>query len=145
MLRGKVKLKNLPHLKMSLRIGDIYKVRTMLFVRMLTLILQRLSISIQTKEACPPVITTASPIISDPNVHSLRLRNRRFKGSCQQKLHQVFYLRWHVKLHGISGDNRSLFLPIKVANQKRANQGISRKKGQKPNSNHGYEGLLSLM
>jgi len=33
----------------------------MLFVRMLTLILQRLSRSIQTKEACPPFITATSP------------------------------------------------------------------------------------
>jgi hypothetical protein len=46
MLRGKVKLKNLPHLNMPIRIGDIYKVRIVLFVRMLTLIMWRLSRSI---------------------------------------------------------------------------------------------------
>jgi len=51
MLRGKVKLKILPHLNMSLRIGDIQKVRAILFVKMLTLNLQRLSKSIPTKEA----------------------------------------------------------------------------------------------
>jgi hypothetical protein len=42
----------------------------MLFVRMLTIILKRMSRSIQTKEACPPVITAASPVTSNPNVHS---------------------------------------------------------------------------
>jgi hypothetical protein len=34
----------------------------MLFVRMLTIIMQRMSRSIQTKEACPPVITAASRV-----------------------------------------------------------------------------------
>jgi hypothetical protein len=42
------------------------------FVRMLTLILQSMSRSIQTKEACPPAITAASLVTSDPNVHSSR-------------------------------------------------------------------------
>jgi hypothetical protein len=45
---------------MSLPIGDIQKVRAMLFVRILIIILQRMSRSIQTKEACLPVITAAS-------------------------------------------------------------------------------------
>jgi hypothetical protein len=52
-----VKLKILPHLNMSILIGDIQKVRAMLFVRMLIIILQRMSRSIQSKEACLPVIT----------------------------------------------------------------------------------------
>jgi len=103
----------------------------MLFVRMITLILQRLSKSIETKEACPPVITAASPVTSDPNVHSSRLRSRRIKGSWQQKLHQALYLR-HIKLHGISGDSKSLFLPIKVTNQKRANKGTTRESRRSP-------------
>jgi hypothetical protein len=89
---------------------------------MLTIILQRMSGSIQTKEALPPVITAASPVPSDPNVHISRLISQRFKGSCQQELHQTLYLRQHIKLHGISS---SLFLPIKVANQRRTNQGTT--------------------
>jgi len=36
--------------------------------------LQRMSRSIQTKEACPPVITAASSVTSDPYVHISRLR-----------------------------------------------------------------------
>jgi hypothetical protein len=51
------------------------------------IILQKMSRSIQTKEACPPVITAASPVTSDPNVHSSRLKSRRFRRSCKQKLH----------------------------------------------------------
>jgi hypothetical protein len=43
MLWGKVKLKILPHLNMSLLIGDIQKIRAMLFVRMLIIILHRMS------------------------------------------------------------------------------------------------------
>jgi hypothetical protein len=95
----------------------------MLFVRILTIILQRISRSIQTKEACPPVITAASPITSNPNVHIFKLRSQRFKGSFQQELHQAFYLRQHIRLHDIRS---SLFLPIKVANQRRTNQGATR-------------------
>jgi hypothetical protein len=72
------------------------------------------------KRSLPPVITTASRVTSDPNVHSSRLRSRRFKGSFMQELHQAFYLRRHFKLHDI---NNSLFLPIRVANQRRTNQG----------------------
>jgi hypothetical protein len=44
------------------------------------------------KKACPPVITAASLVTSDPNVHSSRLISQRFKGSWQQKLHQALYL-----------------------------------------------------
>jgi len=51
------------------------------------IILQKMSRSIQTKEACPPVITAASPVTSDPNVHSSRLKSRRFRRSCKQELH----------------------------------------------------------
>jgi len=63
----------------------------MLFVRMLTIILQRMLRSIQTKEACPPVIIAASPVTFDPNVHSSRLRSQR---SRQQELHQALYLSY---------------------------------------------------
>jgi hypothetical protein len=80
-----------------------------------------------------PTCQCGITVTSDPNVHISRLRSRRFRGSCQQELHQAFYLRQHIKLHGISS---SLFLPIRVANQRKL---------QKPISNHGYEGLLSLM
>jgi hypothetical protein len=108
---------------------------------MLTIFLQRKSSSIPTKEACPPVITAASPVTSDPNVHSSRLPRRRFRGSCQQKLHQALYLRRHIKLHGI---RRSLFLPIRVANQRRTNQSATRESHRSPTATM-VEGLLSLM
>jgi hypothetical protein len=36
------------------------------------------------------------------------------------------------RLHGISGDIKSLFLPIKVANQRRANQGASKESRRSP-------------
>jgi hypothetical protein len=98
-------------------------------VRMLTIFLQKKSSSILTKEACPLVITAASPVTSDPNVHSSRLRSQRFKGSFQQELHQAFYLRQHIRLHGISS---SLFLPIKVAKQRRTNQGATRESRRSP-------------
>jgi hypothetical protein len=52
--------------------------------------LQRMSRSIQTKGDCPPINTVASPVTSDPNVYSSR--SRRFRGSCQQELHQALYL-----------------------------------------------------
>jgi hypothetical protein len=48
---------------------------------MLTIFLQRKSSSIPTKEACPPVITVASPVTSDPNVHIFWLRSRRFRAA----------------------------------------------------------------
>jgi len=72
------------------------------------------------KRSFPPVITMASPVTSDPNVHSSR--SRRFRGSCQQELHQALYLRWLLRLYSIS---RSLILPIRVANQRRTNQGAT--------------------
>jgi len=78
---------------------------------------------------------------SHPNVHISMLRSRRFRGRCQQKLHQELYLRRHIRLHNISDDSKSLFLPIRVAKQRR----YFKRKPQKPNSNHAYEGLLSLM
>jgi hypothetical protein len=43
-----------------------------------------MSRSIQTKEACPPVITAASPVTFDPNVHSSRPRSRRSKGAANK-------------------------------------------------------------
>jgi hypothetical protein len=66
--------------------------------------------SILTNEVCPPVITAASPVTSDPNVHSFWLRSRRFRGSYQQELHQALYLLRHFRLNDISN---SLFLPTK--------------------------------
>jgi hypothetical protein len=68
------------------------KVMTILFVRMLTIFLQRKSKSIPTKEVYPPVITATPLVTFDPNVDSSRPRSRRFRGSCQQKLHQALYL-----------------------------------------------------
>jgi hypothetical protein len=70
---------------------------------MLAIFLERKSSNILTKEACPPVITAASSVTSDPNVHFSRLRSRRFKGSCQQELLQALYLRQHIRLHSTSG------------------------------------------
>jgi hypothetical protein len=99
----------------------------MLFVRMLIIILQRMSRSIQTKEACLSVIIVASPVTSDPNVHSSK--SLRFRGSYQQELHQALYLRWLFRLHDISS---SLFLPIKVANQRKTNQGATRESRRNP-------------
>jgi hypothetical protein len=78
------------------------KVRAILFVRMLTIFLKRKSSSIPTKEAFPPVITAASQVTSDPSVHSSRLTRKRFRGSCQQKVHQALYLQRYIRLHGIS-------------------------------------------
>jgi hypothetical protein len=39
---------------------------------MLIIILQRIQRSIQTKEACLPVITATSLVTSDPNAHNSR-------------------------------------------------------------------------
>jgi hypothetical protein len=101
--------------------------KAMLFVRMLTIILQRMSRSIQTKEACPPAITAASPVTSDSSVHSSRLKSQR---SCQQELHQgALYLLRLFKLYGIS---RSLLLPIRVAKQRKTNQGATRESRRSP-------------
>jgi hypothetical protein len=103
------------------------KGKAMLFVRMLTIILQGMSRSIQTKEASPPAITVASPVTSDSSVHSSRLKSQR---SCQQELHQgALYLLRLFKLHGI---RRSLFLPIRVANQRRTNLGATRESHRSP-------------
>jgi hypothetical protein len=96
---------------------------------MLTIFLQKKSSNILTKEACPPVITAASPVTSDPYVHISRLRSQRFKGSFQQELHQVFYLRQYIRLYSISN---SLFQPIKVAKQRRTNQSTTRESHRSP-------------
>jgi hypothetical protein len=83
--------------------------------------------SIQAKEACPPAITTASPVTSDSSVHSSRLKSQR---SCQLELHQgALYLLQLFKLHGIS---RSLFLLIRVAKQRKTNQGATRESRRSP-------------
>jgi hypothetical protein len=112
----------------------------MLFVRMLTIILHRMSRSIQTKEACPPVIIAASAVTSDPNVHSSR--SWRFRGSCQQELHQALYLLRHFRLHRISRQ----FVPAYQSGKLKKNKPRRyKRKPQKPNGSHGYEGLLSLI
>jgi hypothetical protein len=87
---------------------------------MLTIFLQRKSSSNPTKEARPPVITAASPVTSDPNVHSSKLRRRRHRGSCLLRPHQVLYLRRDIRFHGISGNNSGLF--------RRTHQGTTRKR-----------------
>jgi hypothetical protein len=94
----------------------------MLFVRMLTIILQRMSRSIQTKEACPPIITAASLDTSDPNVH-----------------------HWtHTALQ--ASRHQQQFVPAYQSGKSKKNKPRRcKRKPQKPTSNHGYEGLLSLM
>jgi hypothetical protein len=61
--------------------------------------------------------------------HLQAQKSRRFKRSFQQELHQAFYLRQHIRLHDI---NISLFSPIKVANQRRTNQGTIRESRRSP-------------
>jgi hypothetical protein len=119
-----VKLKIFPHQNMSLRMGDIKKERTILFVRMLSIFLQKKSSSFPTKEACPPVIIVASPVTSDSNVHSSKLRRRRLRGSCILRPHQVLYLRQDIRFHGINDDNNGLF--------RRTHQGTTRKSCKSP-------------
>jgi len=94
-------------------------IRAILFVRMLTIFMQRKSSSITTKEACPPVITAASPVTLDPNVHSSKLRRRRLRGSCLLRPHRVLYLRRDIRFPGISGNNSGLL--------RRIHQGTTRK------------------
>jgi hypothetical protein len=91
---------------------------------MLTIFLQRKPNSIPTKEACPPVITAASPITSNPNVHSSNLRRRRHRGSCLLRPRQVLYLWWDIRFYGISGNNNGLFW--------RTDQGTTRKSRKSP-------------
>jgi hypothetical protein len=100
---------------------------------MLTIFLQRKSSSIPTKEACPPVIIAASPVTSDPNVHSSKLRRRKLRGSCLLRQHQVLYLRRDIRFYGISGNNSSLF--------RRTHQGTTRKSRK----SHAHERLQSLL
>jgi hypothetical protein len=95
-----------------------------LFVRILTIFLQRKSSSIPTNEACSPVITVASPITSDPNVYISKLKRRRLRGSCLLRPYQVHYLRQDIRFHGISGDNNGLF--------QRTRQGTTRKSRKSP-------------
>jgi hypothetical protein len=66
------------------------------------------------KRSLPTCHHCGIPVTSGPNVHSSRLRSRRFKRNCQQELHQALYPLHNFRLHGISS---SLFLPIRVANQ----------------------------
>jgi hypothetical protein len=81
------------------------------------------------KRSLPTCHHCGMTITSDSNVHSSRLRSRRFRRSCQLEQNQALYLRWLVRLHGIS---RSLFLPIRVANQRRTNQGATRESHKSP-------------
>jgi hypothetical protein len=101
---------------------NFQKVRAILFVRMLTIFLQRKSSSIPTKEACPPVITAASPVTFDPNVHKSKLR--RLRGSCLLRPHQVLYLWRDIRFHGISGNKSDRF--------RRTHQGTTRKSRKSP-------------
>jgi len=77
---------------------------------MLTIFLQKKSRSILPKEVCPPVITVASPVTSDPIVHISRLRSQRFRRSCQQELPtgaaNKSYIR-HSTSYGTSGSTAS--------------------------------------
>jgi hypothetical protein len=107
-----------------------------LFVRILTIFLQRKSSSILTKEASPPVITVASLVTLDPNVHSSKLRRRRLRGSCLLRPHQVLYLRRDIKFHGISGNNNGLFW--------RTNQGTTRKSRKSPIATMPMKGCWKL-
>jgi hypothetical protein len=113
----------------------------MLFVRILTIILQRMSRSIQTKEAYPSVITVASLVTSDPNVDSSRLKSKDQKelptratsGTLPSTTLQA---RQH----------QQQFVPAYQSGKSKKNKSRRYKRQpQKPSSNHGYEGLLSLM
>jgi hypothetical protein len=75
------------------------------------------------KRTYPPIITAASPVTSDTNVHSSKLR-RRHRGSCLLRPHQVHYLQWDIRFHGISGNNSGLF--------RRTHQGTTRKGRKSP-------------
>jgi hypothetical protein len=113
----------------------------MLFVRMLTIILQRMSRSIQTKEACSPVITVASPVTSDPNVHSSKLRSRRFRRSWTRATSGTLPpTAFQAPRH------QQKFVPANQSGKPKKNKSMRyKKKAQKPIGNHGYEGLLSLI
>jgi hypothetical protein len=64
-----------------------------------------------------------------PNCPHLQAQKSKVQRSCQQELLQALYLRQHIRLHGISSN---LFLPIKVANQRRTNQGATRESRKSP-------------
>jgi hypothetical protein len=129
MLLGKVKLKSLPYLNMSLPIGNIYlkEVMALLFVRMLTLNLQRLSRSILTKEACLPAIIVASAVTSNLIIHRSMLRSLRSRSKSQRKQNQTIKLPRLIKLLDISSNiPRDLFRPtINVARLVTTNPGAS--------------------
>jgi hypothetical protein len=95
MLPGKVKLKSLPSLNMSLRIRDIFlkKVREYLFVRMLTKFLENMSTSIQTKEAYLPAINVASLDTSGHIVLRFALRSHGSRSKSQQKVNLALNLQ----------------------------------------------------
>jgi hypothetical protein len=113
MLPRNEKLKSLPSLNMSLRIGDIYlkKVRGLLFVRMLTLNLQSLSRSIPTKEVCLPAITAASSVTFELTVHRSILRSLESKSESQRKKDQALDLsRLNILLGNSSNTPTDLIL-----------------------------------
>jgi len=88
-----------------------------------------LSRNIQTKEACPPVIIAASPVTFDPN----ELPTRATLGTLPQTAHQA-------------PRHQQKFVPANQSGKPKKNKlRHYKRKSQKPNSNHGYEGLLSLM
>jgi hypothetical protein len=114
----------------------------MLFVKMLTIILQRISRSIQTKEACLPVITTTSPVTSDPNVHSSKPRIQRFKRKLPTRATSSTLPPTALQ----APQHQQQFVPAyQIGKSKKNKSRCYKRKPQKPTSNHGYERLLSLM
>jgi hypothetical protein len=112
---------------------------------MLTIFLQRKSSSIPTKEACPPVITAASPVTSDPKCPHLQaqkskvqkeLPTRATSGTLPSTAFQApRYQQGQLK-----------FVPANQSGKSKKNKSRRyKRKPQKPISNYGYEGLLSLM
>jgi hypothetical protein len=112
----------------------------MLFVRMLIIILQRMSRSIQTKEACLPVITATSPVTSDPNVHSSRSRKVQRKLPTRATSGTIPTMALQAPLH------QQKFVPGNQSSKPKKNKSRRyKRKPQKHNGGHGYEGLLSLI
>jgi hypothetical protein len=103
---------------------------------MQTIFVQRKSNSIRTREACPIVITAASPVTSDPG--------SKVEGS--EGAASKCYIR-HSTSDGISGSTASTaVVPANQSGKSKKNKSRHyKRKTQKPISNHGYEGLLSLI
>jgi hypothetical protein len=73
--------------------------------------LKNLSKSLAARKAYPHAIIVASTITSDPIVLNFMLRSRRSRRKSPRKLNQTFDLPRHIKLLGINGNNKNLFLP----------------------------------